>query len=92
MGLAFRPPGYVVFGKHTLPQVVHACPSISKIVQSPVLLSIFYYMSSGFNLYQSCFNIGRDITFEQVRNMPWMAHQVFADWRRLLRVCVQPPC
>ena len=32
MGLACGPPGYVVFGKHTLPQVAHAF----KNVQSPV--------------------------------------------------------
>jgi hypothetical protein len=35
MGLACRPPGYVVFSKHTLPQVAHAFPSLLKNGQSP---------------------------------------------------------
>jgi hypothetical protein len=51
MGLACLPPGYVVFVKHTLPQVAHAFPSFFKIVQSPEsLIEIDSYWSSEENL------------------------------------------
>jgi hypothetical protein len=46
MGLAWRPPGYVVGSNSTLPQVAHAIPSPLNIGQSPDLTADAYWRKS----------------------------------------------